>query len=298
MSAQDSVLPVSIQSTLQARSASLAPTMQRVATVILERPTVVVDSTISELARMCNTSEASIVRFCHAIGFAGYPALKLQLATELAKESAELINSRAAAHGADISPTDSLKEMVAKIAHSEILGIRETANSLDVRALARTVSKISRSRRVVTFGMGASNAGAQDLAKKLLRIDLTALTFHDPHEALAAAVLTAPRDVVVAFSHSGTTRETVAFVRAARAAGAFTAAVTNLADSPLGQAADVVLRTAVRETTFRSGAMASRIAQLTIVDYLFAAVARGHYDHSVKALKSTYDVVRDLRGGV
>ncbi|MGB3732036.1 MurR/RpiR family transcriptional regulator [Microbacterium sp.] len=292
-----SVQSVSIQSVLQARLSTYPPTMKRVGELFLERPEMVVNSTTSELARICQTSGATIVRFCRALGFAGFPALKLQLAAELAKESAELAGTSIMRHGADISQSDSLDDMVSKISGSEILGIRETADSLDTRALGRAIQKILRSRRVLTFGVSASNVGAHDLATKLLRIGFTALNFQDSHEALASATLGEPKDVAIGFSHSGETRETVAFLAAARAAGAFTIAIVNLPESTLGTSADVTLRTAVRETTFRSGAMASRIAQLTLVDYLFVGVARGQYDRTVKALKSTYDIVKELRSG-
>jgi len=290
-----SVLTVSIQTSIQSHVDSFPPTMRRVADVILERPQIVMENTISELARACDTSEASIVRFCRALGFTGYPQLKLQLAAELAKESAEFGGNGDAAYGADISPSDTLAEMVAKIAGSEILGIRETADSLDMEVLQRVIRRLERAKRVVLFGVGASNAGAQDLAQKLLRIGHVALAFHDAHDALVSAALVEQGDVAIGFSHNGRTRETMAFLSAARRNGAHTVAVTNVPDSPLAEQAESVLRTAVRETTFRSGAMASRIAQLTIIDYLFVGVARGRYDRTVQALKSTYEIVKELR---
>ncbi|WP_223358026.1 MurR/RpiR family transcriptional regulator [Leifsonia sp. ZF2019] len=290
-----SVLTVSIQTSIQSHVDSFPPTMRRVADVILERPQIVMENTISELARACDTSEASIVRFCRALGFTGYPQLKLQLAAELAKESAEFGGNGDGAYGADISPSDTLAEMVAKIAGSEILGIRETADSLDIKVLQRVIRKLERAKRVVLFGVGASNAGAQDLAQKLLRIGHVALAFHDAHDALVSAALVEQGDVAIGFSHNGRTRETMAFLSAARRNGAHTVAVTNVPDSPLAEQAESVLRTAVRETTFRSGAMASRIAQLTIIDYLFVGVARGRYDRTVQALKSTYEIVKELR---
>ncbi|WP_348786984.1 MurR/RpiR family transcriptional regulator [Leifsonia sp. NPDC080035] len=286
---------MSIQTSIQSHVDSFPPTMRRVADVILERPQIVMENTISELARACDTSEASIVRFCRALGFTGYPQLKLQLAAELAKESAEFGGSGDSVYGADISPSDTLGEMVAKIAGSEILGIRETADSLNMEVLQRVIRKLERAKRVLLFGVGASNAGAQDLAHKLLRIGHIALAFHDAHDALVSAALVEPGDVAIGFSHNGRTRETLAFLSAAARNGAYTAAITNVPDSPLAELADGVLRTAVRETTFRSGAMASRIAQLTIVDYLFVGVARGRYDRTVQALKSTYEIVKELR---
>ncbi|WP_214411891.1 MurR/RpiR family transcriptional regulator [Sphaerisporangium fuscum] len=286
---------MSIQSDIQARADSFPPTMRRVADAILDRPQLVVDSTITEVARICDTSEASIVRFCRAIGFTGFPQMKLQMAAELAKESAEFGGGEPGSYGADISPSDTLAEMVSKIANSEILGIRETVDSMDFDVLRNVVRKLQRAKRVVLFGVGASNGGAQDLAQKLLRIGHVALAFHDAHDALVSSALLGAADVAIGFSHSGRTTETNAFLRGAKNSGAYTVAVTNVPGSPLTEHADGVLRTAVRETTFRSGAMASRIAQLTIVDYLFVGVARSRYEHTVQALKSTYEIVRELR---
>jgi DNA-binding MurR/RpiR family transcriptional regulator len=286
---------VSIQTNIQAHVESFPPTMRRVADAILDRPQIVLENTITEFARACDTSEASIVRFCRSLGLTGYPQLRLQLAAELGKEAAEFGGTASSAYGADISPSDSLGEMVGKIASSEILGIRETADSIDIPTLERVVRRIERAKRVVLFGVGASNAGAQDLAAKLLRIGHVALAFHDAHDALVSAALLGSGDVAIAFSHNGRTKETIAFLRGARKGGAHTVAVTNVPDSPLTDHADDVLRTAVRETTFRSGAMASRIAQLTIVDYIFVGVARGRYDRTVQALKSTYEIVKELR---
>jgi hypothetical protein len=55
-----------------------------------------------------------------------------------------------------------------------------------------------------------------------------------------------------------------------------------------------VLTTAVRETTFRSGAMASRLAQLTLVDFMFVGVAADHR-RDAAAPEATLAVVRGHR---
>jgi DNA-binding MurR/RpiR family transcriptional regulator len=284
---------VSIQTDIQAKLETFPPSIRRVAEAILAHPQIALEKTISELARFCDTSETSVVRFCRSIGFTGFAPLKLRLAAELGQETAQF--GEAVAHGADIRPSDSLAEAVAKIATSEIVGIRETANALDVDALQRVVTRIDNADKVVLFGVGASNAGPLDLAQKLLRIGRIALVFRDAHDALVSAALLGAHDVAIAFSHGGRTRESVELLRAARGNGAFTVAVTNAHGSPITAQADEVLRTAVRETMFRSGAMASRIAQLTLVDYMFVGVARRSYSRTVQALASTYDVVGVLR---
>ena len=70
----------------------------------------------------------------------------------------------------------------------------------------------------------------------------------------------------------------------ARRRGATTIAITNFEGSPITEEADLLLVTAARETTFRSGAMSSRIAQLAVVDCLFAGIAQRSYDQAIEAL--------------
>jgi DNA-binding MurR/RpiR family transcriptional regulator len=284
---------MSIQSTIQSVSPALPPAMRRVADAILARPQVLMELTISELARACNTSETSVVRFCREVGLSGYAQLKLQMASELGKEAAQF--STGGDYGSDIRPGDTLAEAVAKVASSEIVGIQETAANLDMAALGKIVEIIDNARTVLLYGVSASGAGAQDLQQKLLRIGKIALTFRDSHDALVSANLLKPGDVAVVFSHSGTTKESVELLRAARHSGATTVAISNVAGSAVTAEADYILLTAVRETTFRSGAMASRIAQLTVVDYIFVGVAQRSYQSTVQALRTTYDALRVLR---
>ena len=284
---------MSIQTQIQSLAPSLAPAARRVADFILADPQSPLRLTISELARACATSEPSVVRFCRQIGFSGYAQLRRALAQELGGEAARF--GQASVHGTDIGPDDSLSELVAKIGHSEVRGIQETLDALDLGALERATRAIDGASRVLAFGIGASQSGAGDLQHKLFRLGRAAFTVSDPHEALVGASLLAPGDVAVGLSHSGRTTEVVRMLSVARGTGAVTVAITNSPDSPLAAEADVVLATAVRETTFRSGAMASRTAQLTVVDCLFTAVAQRRYAETVEALRTTYEALEPYR---
>jgi DNA-binding MurR/RpiR family transcriptional regulator len=285
---------MSIQSSMQALSDGYPPSMKRIAEVVVARPQVVVEMTITELARLCETSETTLVRFARTLGFPGYAALKLQMAAELAAETAQL--GTESSYGSDIAPTDTLAETVAKISGSELFGIRETAASLDLDTLQQVIDAVATAERTVAFGVAASNMGARDLREKLLRIGRIALGFTDAHDAVSSASLLGADDVVIGFSHSGQTREVCELLRVAHAGGATTVAITNVRESPVTRDADLTLLTSVRETTFRSGAMASRIAQLTIVDYIFVGVARTTYEASVQALRTSRESLAGLRG--
>lgn len=58
-----------------------------------------------------------------------------------------------------------------------------------------------------------------------------------------------------------------------------------------------MLTTAARETTYRSGATASRLAQLTVVDCLFVGVAARSRARTKKALEATAEAVQSHRVG-
>ncbi|MBT2494795.1 MurR/RpiR family transcriptional regulator [Microbacterium sp. ISL-59] len=284
---------MSIQSTIEAAASTLPPSLSRIAAAIREQPSIVIDMTINELAQECRTSVASVVRFCRAIGFSGYAALRMALATELGKEAAQF--SARGAFGSEISDADTLQEAVSKLAALELLAIEETVARLDFDVLEAAITAIDGADRILLYGIGASQFVAEDLAHKLLRVGRNAHVLADPHEAVAATVLQTAPTVAIGFSHSGATIETVRFLGTARRNGAATIAVTSAKDSPLARAADHALFTEVRESSFRAGAMVSRIAQLTLVDWLFVGVAKRRFNETVDALRRTREAMQELR---
>ena len=151
--------------------------------------------------------------------------------------------------------------------------------------LDRAVAAVGGARRVDLFGVGASAFVATDLQQKLVRIGRTALSWPDPHGAWTSAATLDSACVAVGVSHGGATADTAEFLRIARGAGAATIGITNFPASNVGEQSDIVLTTAARETSFRSGALGSRIAQLMVVDCLFIGVATATYDESMMALR-------------
>ena len=145
------------------------------------------------------------------------------------------------------------------------------------------------------FGVGASGFVALDLQMKLQRIGKAAFGWTDPHMAISSAALRQQGDVVIGLSHTGTTVDTIDVLREARSHGATTIAVTNFPWSPITEVADVVLLTAARETAFRSGAMTSRIAQLTLIDCLFTTLAQQDLPTTRAALEKTYAAAQAKR---
>jgi DNA-binding MurR/RpiR family transcriptional regulator len=269
---------------------SLPRAEQRVASKVIEDPAGVSAMTITELAQSCDTSETTVIRFCRAVGFSGYPQLRLTLATEVGR--AEGSDSGRRVVSGDISPGDSLEQVVEKIAFADARAVEDTASQLDITVLERVIDAIVAARRVDIYGVAASGGVAVDLQQKLHRIGKTAFAWSDTHVALTSAALLREHDVAIGISHTGVTLDTIDALAEARRRGATTVALTNFPRSPIADVADLVLTTAARETTFRSGATASRLAQLTVVDCVFVGVAKRTYDETLTALTATHEAVR------
>jgi DNA-binding MurR/RpiR family transcriptional regulator len=85
--------------------------------------------------------------------------------------------------------------------------------------------------------------------------------------------------------------EVIDLLRIAKEKGATTIAITKYGSSPIEEVSDIVLYTASVENNFRSGAMASRIAQLLVIDSLFIGVACKRYDEVIEYLRITREAL-------
>jgi DNA-binding MurR/RpiR family transcriptional regulator len=149
--------------------------------------------------------------------------------------------------------------------------------------------------RVELYGIGSAAPIAEDAHYRMLRIGIDCKVAIDSHVQAISASLTGPKVATITVSHSGSTVETITATQLAKKAGARTIVITNYGKSPIQAHADVVLYTMARETQFRTEAMASRIAQLAIVDALIACLALKDYEKSVETIQRTFDVLSTKR---
>lgn len=226
-----------------------------------------------------------MIRFCTSVSCKGYQALKLALAADLAQPT--LVRQE------DISTSDAADPaMVAqKVFASDILALQDTLKLLDPPALMRAVKAIESASELAFFAVGSSHAVATDAAGRFLRLGLRAHAEVDAHFQLVIASLLPSTAVAFGISHSGVSREPVECLALARGRRATTVAVTARHPSPLTKHADIVLLTMSTETRYREEAMASRIAQLSLLDSLYVAVAIRRPQASLDALRETSEAL-------
>ncbi len=293
MSEGDAAPGVDILARFASLLPSLAPSEQRVGRVILADAEHAASLTITDLARLAETSETTVIRFCRSVGVGSYPHLRITLATAAGRARADATPRLSP----DIDADDDLRAVVAKVGAADAKAVADTVANVDADALGAVVAAVAAARRVDVYGVAASGYVALDLQQKLHRIGLTVFAWSDPHMAIPSAANLTSDDVAIGISHTGTTIDTIDALAQGRRAGATTVAVTNFARSPIAKVADLVLQTSVSETTLRSGAMASRIAELTLVDCLFVGVAQRQYPATLAALERTRTSVRPRHRG-
>ncbi|MFG3124386.1 MurR/RpiR family transcriptional regulator [Streptomyces sp. NPDC048201] len=267
---------------------SMTRSMQRVAEAVAGDPAGCAALTVTGLAELTGTSEATVVRTARILGYPGYRDLRLALAGLAARQE----SGSAPAITTDIAVDDPLSEVVTKLAYEEQQTLADTAAGLDTAQLGAAVTALAAARRADVYGIGASGLVAQDLTQKLLRIGLVAHAPGDPHLAVTNAVQLRTGDVAIAVTHSGSTGDVIEPLRTAFERGATTIAITGRPDSPVTQYADHVLTTATsRESELRPAAMSSRTGQLLVVDCLFVGVAQRTYESAAPALAASYEAL-------
>jgi DNA-binding MurR/RpiR family transcriptional regulator len=263
---------------------SLRPSEKKVANYILEEPYEAVNSTIAELAKNSQTSEAAVVRLCKTLEIKGFQELKLRIAGDLLKSQPEEYR--------DIMPDEPIQDIINKVSYNNIQAIRETIDVINHEEIEKAAEKIKQAENVIFYGVGASAIIAQDAQQKFLRINKNGTSFSDFHLAAVAAVNAGQKDVVMGISYTGETLEVVEVLQLAKEQGTTTISLTKYGKSPLSEQADIRLFIpASIESSFRSAATSSRIAQLNVIDILFTFVASRMYEKTIKYLERTRKAV-------
>lgn len=266
---------------------------RRLAEFILETPAAIIHTGIKDLADSCNVSAATVTRFCKHFDCKGYPDFKVKLAAEMAH--AEMTARSGNTKYQDIVAGNPLADIVQAIESNHLTSIRDTTSLLDLGQLERAVDVLCRAKRIDLYGIATSSVVAQDFYQKLVRIGKNCTAFADSHMQITSASTLASGDAAIAISYSGETTETIDALSCAQNAGAFTISITSYRNSILGSMADIALYSSSLEEGMRRGDMASRIAQLHIIDILFMGMASRDFATYVPRLEQSYLNVKNYR---
>ena len=245
------------------------------------------DKPIAVLAKESQTTQAAWVRFCKSLGFKGLKELKKSFFVQIQMPASENTHENYTVYS-DINGYKSVEEISTNVMQSGICAITDTVKLIDSATMEKAAKAIMKAHSVKLFGVSASALVAEDFYYKLLRIGKNACFSKDSHVQLTYAANISPADAAVIISHSGATAEIIEILDAVKKRGAVGIAVTRFSKKNYLNNADIILYSSAPEIYRRSGAMSSRIAQLTVIDVLFSTIAHQNYRAIEKNLEQSY----------
>ena len=242
---------------------------------------------ISEMADVADVAEATVSRFCRRLGYKGYSAFKLAVAG-----SGSAQRPMNPLYG-EIQAEDSLGDMCQKIYAADVDAVTQTLALINPGAVTKAAELILSADRVLCMGLGGSMVLAQEAAHLFSTARPNFFAVEDSHFQAIRCALLSPRDVVIYFSYSGSTRDIVDVMKIAQERGAKTILVTRFPKSPGAACADVVLECGAREGPLQMGSIAARMGQLYIIDVLFSEVCRRDMETCRERRKQVADALAD-----
>lgn len=250
---------------------------------ILDHPQEAATMSVHQLAEQAFSSPASIIRLCKKNGFEGYRDFNKALIYELAMRE----NTRLEAQK-EVSPADSLEEIVDKITYRNMLALEATKDLVDYAVLNQCIQLLYACDHVALFGIGSSLLVAKDAQLKFMRLNKRCSVSDDWHTQLLTARNMREGDVGIILSYSGQTREMVECAKAMRANNVKIISITRYGRSPVTEHSDLHLYVSATEGIVRSGAMSSRISQLNIIDFLYTGYLNSQYEKSLAQIAKTH----------
>jgi DNA-binding MurR/RpiR family transcriptional regulator len=268
---------------------SLRPAERAVAQYIRDHIEEASDLTVGQMAEITHVSQPTVIRFSRKLGFGGYRELRYVLRNP----SVEHKVTFNPLEGFDLNPWDSADEVPAKAADGAKALIDELRGALDTKSYRKAIALIAEAGLIDIFGVENSLTPAMDLFTKLEYLGLTCRLNADAYlQQIGAGHLT-HGDVAIAFSHSGSSADTVKALRLAKSRGAKTIAITNAIGAPLAGWADVVLLTGRDSHMIYGNAIFSRVAGVALVDMLYMGVILSDYGRFSTALDESGRMIRD-----
>jgi DNA-binding MurR/RpiR family transcriptional regulator len=242
----------------------LTPTERRIASAVLDDPTLLAFGTVADLARKVGTSRPSVVRFAVKLGFDGYTELQDSIREGLSQQLFR--PSDRIRHDEDASASSATSATSSRDVMND--AVSAVFDALAADRLAALGDPIANATAVWIFTGETSRAGASTLLSGLsiVRPHVQLVEEHSVGTALASA---APTDVGVVFDFYRYRQHAVDTALGFSDAGVAIVAITDGPLSPLAQLTD----TWVGINVPAIGPFDSSVPAVTAAELLVAHVA-------------------------
>lgn len=266
---------------------SLTPLGKKLADYLFKHSSETQYMSISALAENSGVSEATITRFCRGLGLSGYNDFKLALAkVDQITDLGEPIDS-----SLPITSEDSIDSIFHKIHAANIISLNETLEMLDENEIKKAVTILSESDRVYCFGHGGSMVMAMEAWARFSTADSRFIHISDAHMQAMAAALATPKDSILFFSYSGSTKDMEDVMQIAKSRKIPVILITHFPTSRAAEFAEVTLVCGYNESPLQSGSIAAKVGQMFLIDCLFYCFCKQNPEICAAARSSTAEAI-------
>lgn len=238
---------------------------------------------ITSLAENCDVSEATITRFCRALGYPSYNAFKLALAQ--ADHVTDLGDPTDC--NEPITSKDSTDTMCRKVHAANIAALNETLELLDEESLMNASRLLASSEKVYCFGHGGSSIMAMEAWARFSTAASNFIHITDSHMQAMAIALATPKDAILFFSYSGSTKDMEDIFNVAQERKVPIILITHFPKSRAAEFAQIILQCGYNESPLQSGSISAKVGQLFLIDCLFYGFCRQNPELRAAARSST-----------
>jgi DNA-binding MurR/RpiR family transcriptional regulator len=248
-------------SLIEQRAGSFSASQTRLARQLAASRESFAFSTAAEIARLCEVSEATVVRFAQELGFSGYPALQKEVRRILRADLKGTDRLQLAERSAAPGPLD---PVIAK----ERENIAALAEGFDAAALAAAAKALRGARRVLVVGDRATASLGFHLwfALDKLGLPVTRAQGTEAHDALGRM---GAQDAIVVIGFPRYLRSLVALLGFAGTRGVRRIVVTDSPFSPLR--GEIALHAPAESASFVAFHAAPLILLNALVEQVVAA---------------------------
>jgi DNA-binding MurR/RpiR family transcriptional regulator len=267
------------QERVQRKHSRLTRSQMALAQYILRHSEEVAFLSSAALARKIGRSDATVTRFCTALGYSGYAEMQkdLQKWVQMRLAPSERLKKTSRRAGGDLYPD---------IFRRDVQNLKETGDNLRPEQMGEVIRHLNRARRVFLLGL-RSSFGLAALAHSHFSAIRRGLVLVESARGMMADVVIdlGPRDVLLAVSFPRYARETLKVARYAKERGCRVIAITDSILSPLARVSDFVLQAKIDGLGFIN----SYTGAVTIINCLSAGLSMVNAGRSIRNLKSLED---------
>lgn len=229
---------------------------KKVADFVLENPQDAVNATVSELAKASGVSDATVVRMCHHLGYKGYYQFRLLLAKDVGRND-EIGNEA---------------NVVVKIFQEYANFMTVLGENINEAVMQGCVNLIKTCKQAHIIAVGNTTPLALYMGFRLGRLGVKCTYAIAPEYFLNSINLADTGDIIIAISHSGSSKHIIQAMELGKEKGLKMMAITAFEQSPIYELADYTLISTGKKESFDFYKNYAHLKETALIDALLELV--------------------------